>query len=68
MKNSSTTKMDILHCLKSCWHKIVRKTNYTKILMPLSQTVLSCSYIYNAEEIPEPPSQIIAILSTHLLI
>ena len=31
----------------------------------LPQTVLSCSYIYHAEELPEPPSQISAILSTH---
>ena len=35
--------------------------------MSLPQTVLSCSYIYHAEELPEPPSQIITILSIHLL-
>ena len=35
--------------------------------MPLPQTVVSCSYIYHAEELTEPPSQISAILSRHLL-
>ena len=35
--------------------------------MPLPQTVVSCSYIYQSEELPEPPSQISAKLSTHLL-
>ena len=35
--------------------------------MALPQTILSCSYIYHAEELTEPSSQISAILSTHLL-
>ena len=35
--------------------------------MPLPKTVLCCSYIYHGEELPELPSQISAILSTHLL-
>ena len=45
---------------------IIRKIKLHKRFDALPQTFLSSSYIYHAEELPEPPSEISAILSTHL--
>ena len=60
--------MYILKCLKICWHKIIRKIklqkNFDAFATNYSELQL---YIYHAEELPEPPSEISAIFSTHLL-
>ena len=62
MKNSSTTELYILKCLKNCWLKLIKKIELYK---NFDAFTTNCSDIYHADELPELPSKISAILSIH---